>query len=511
MAGAGILFYAPEHSTWAYSVMGAGALLGLAAVGLNMRNRIFRHGTNAVLYSLLVLFILVGLNDLASRHNWRFDVTAEGDHTLAPQTIRILEGLQEEIDLIAFYSEGHLDRARFEDLIDEYRYHTKLLRVSLMDPIQSPGEARRLEIVQDGTVVVQASAGEARLTSLDEEALTNALVKATRGRRKTVCFTIGHGEAALADGEPGGYGQVNQALARENYETKDLLLLRLQAVPVDCDVVVAAGPTTPFLPSEIESLLAWLEKGGRFMALKRDPKAPTGLDELLAAYGLRVNSDIVVDRLSRAIIGDEFVPVVAEYEKHPVTEAMLANRVASFFPVASSVEAAQASEEGVVAMVVARTGQDAWGETGEFVQYEEGKDTPGPVGMIAAASGPSMEPALQQEEGTGGPAGDPGEDETEPPKDDPAAPRERRLVLIGDSDFASNQYLHLSGNTDLFLNAVGWLAAEDDLLSIRPRRHRPQPVALTASTQGLLTLTTFVTPILSVVAGIGIWFRRKRL
>jgi ABC-type uncharacterized transport system involved in gliding motility auxiliary subunit len=57
------------------------------------------------------------------------------------------------------------------------------------------------------------------------------------------------------------------------------------------------------------------------------------------------------------------------------------------------------------------------------------------------------------------------------------------VVVFGDSDFAVNSNLRLSGNRDLILNAINWLAEEEDLISIRPVDELQQPVLLTA-TQG---------------------------
>ncbi len=520
-SGMGVLLFAPGHPLWGWILVSVGGVLTAAAISLNLedllnisRGRTVRFGANAVFYSVLVLLIAIAVNILAARHNRRFDVTSEGIHTLAPQTVRILESLDEDLELIAFYSELNPQRQRFEDLADEYRYHTDRLKTRLVDPLKSPGEARRYEITQDGTVILQAATRESRITTLGEEELTNAIVKATRKSRKRICFTTGHGEASLSDAKPAGYAQVAEALRKESYETEDLLLLRSEGVPEACSVLVVGGPTTPLLPAEVASIASYLAGGGRLLVLKRGPERETGLDELLAAYGLKVNADTIVDRLSRALIGDEFTPVVVVYESHPVVNALQENGVASFFPVASSVEATAATEEGVTSRVVATTGGDAWGETGEIVEFDPEEDHPGPLGLLGTASGKVVKAMSGEGDGDGE------EPEPEAEADDLEGTAgsagvetggERRVVLFGDSDFASNAYLHLSGNADLFLNAVGWLAAESDLISIRPKESRPQPVSLTAARQNLLSVLTFLSPLAAVAAGIVLWTRRKRL
>jgi len=53
-----------------------------------------------------------------------------------------------------------------------------------------------------------------------------------------------------------------------------------------------------------------------------------------------------------------------------------------------------------------------------------------------------------------------------------------RLVVIGNSEFASNANINLGANSDLLLNAVGWLARENTLIQLRGRDPLSQPVVL---------------------------------
>ena len=44
-----------------------------------------------------------------------------------------------------------------------------------------------------------------------------------------------------------------------------------------------------------------------------------------------------------------------------------------------------------------------------------------------------------------------------------------RIVVVGDSDFASNAAAGIQGNADLFVNMNNWLTQQEDLISIHPR------------------------------------------
>ncbi len=514
-AGLAVFLWIPEQRAWGSALMAAGAFLVAVGIALNLgdlasllRGRGVRYGANSVLYSLLVLLIVAAVNFLASRHRARVDLTEGETHTLSPQTMRILDGLDQDVEVIGFFTDSSLDRrTAFEDLASEYAHRTPRFRMRLVDPLRSPGEARLHEIAQDGTVVIKAASGEARLTAASEQDLTNALLKATKGRQPTACFTIGHGEFSTADAGTSGYRQAADALRQDNFKVQEVLLLREGSVPEECALVVVAGPATPLHAAEAGQIERYLASGGRLMVLKRDPGAVTGLESLLASYGLKVNQDTVVDRLSRAILGDEFTPVVTTYDAHPITRALGERGMATCFPVASSVEATAPTEEGVTSVLVARTTDAAWGETSKTVGFEAGVDHAGPVGLVAAASG-----ALPGARASGVKPATAAADSAEAPEETDGGRLERRIVLVGDGDFASNSYLRAGfANADLFMNAAAWLAEEEDLISIRPAPKQPQPITLTENRANLLSGMTYLTPAIAFLGAAIVWSRRRKL
>jgi len=77
------------------------------------------------------------------------------------------------------------------------------------------------------------------------------------------------------------------------------------------------------------------------------------------------------------------------------------------------------------------------------------------------------------------------------------------VVVFGDSDFASNAYISLSGNKDLILNTIGWLAEEEDLISVRAKNPVSQPVVLNV-TQGRVVFWLPVVALPAIVGLIGV-------
>ena len=88
--------------------------------------------------------------------------------------------------------------------------------------------------------------------------------------------------------------------------------------------------------------------------------------------------------------------------------------------------------------------------------------------------------------------------------------KQGRLVVIGDSDFAANQWLGLQHNGDLFFNTIDWLAQDENLISIRPKSPTNRRVTLTESQWSMLRwFDLFFLPGLVIFAGVYIWWKRR--
>jgi len=510
LSGAGIGYFLPDHRNYGWVLMGIGLALALAAAVLNsedlinmIRGRPFRYGANAVFYSMFVLFLVAGGNFLAARHNHRFDLTTEGVHSLSPQTIQILKNLDQDVTVVAFYSSQYTGgRQKAVDLLDEYKYHSPRITVRLIDPLRNPGEARAYSIEADGTIIVTTKVGEARITVATEEDLTNAFVKATTKVKKVVCVTTGHGEKGTQESAAEGFQQAAEAIKKENFDLHEVRLLEQGGVPADCSSVIVPGPTHALLAPEAEALHTYLKAGGRMLVL-REPRTTTGLETLLAGYGLKTGGDFIVDPnpMSRLFGGSAAAPVVYEYGSHQITKDL--ERVATIFPTVGSVEATTATEPDTLAEAIAHTGEQSWGENGDLADRVslDPTDKPGPLNIAAVAVQKHSAQAAADPNAAPGRQGD-----AERP-----AGAETRIALFGDSDFAANSAFLVAGNKDLFLNTIAWLNERSDLISIRPKTQAPQPIILTGAQQRLLYGWWFLAPVIAAAVGIGVHVRRRRL
>ena len=461
-----------------------------------LSSRTARYGAGSTFSVVLVIGIMVFVTILTDGHNQRFDVTAGGRNSLARQTVNILKNLDKDVAVTGFFQGVAGEQYQAEELFQQYAQVSKRFRYEMIDPDLKPSIAREAGITQYGSVLVACGDEQEIVTRLDEEKLTNALLRVTRPGRKKIYFLTGHGERNLLDTEKDGYRQAAELLKRQNYIVESLLLLRTGEVPEDAAVLVVAGPMKDPEPLELDAMTGYLARGGKVLFLI-DPEPLDRLATWFEQYGVVLKNDMVVDKMSRRYGGQDLSPIVADYEPHPITRELVG--LATFFPMARSVGVVDGMPAGVEARVLMRTSRNSWAETdldaliGGSAALEP-EDLAGPVPLAVVGS-------LKPVENDGSPKS----------SLESSKKQTGRFEVVGDSDFASNANLELQANSDLFLNSIAWLAEEGDLVSIRPKDEHMQPLTLSLI-QGriIFWFSVVMMPLAVLVIGfLVVWRRRK--
>jgi ABC-type uncharacterized transport system involved in gliding motility auxiliary subunit len=87
---------------------------------------------------------------------------------------------------------------------------------------------------------------------------------------------------------------------------------------------------------------------------------------------------------------------------------------------------------------------------------------------------------------------------------------EARIAVFGSVEFVDNRNIDTFFNRDLFLNTVGWLVGESDLVSIRSKALRASRVRFTHQEGAVIFyLSVLVLPELLLIAGLAMWWRRE--
>jgi ABC-type uncharacterized transport system involved in gliding motility auxiliary subunit len=472
------------------------------------RNRIWSYGSNSVVSTLFFLGILVFIALIAEEHPWRVDLTESGRYTLAEQTRNILKTLDQPVEIKAFFPTSSPQEMQARELLETYRYFNKKISYEFIDPDRQPDVARRYEIRNYGTLVLEGYGKKQSIQNIDEENLTNAFLKLTTKEQKKIYFLTGHGEHSSQLEDKNGYAHARSALEKDNYAVADLNLMQKNEVPRDAAMVIIGGPEKPVFPEEVKRLNTYLNEGGKVFVLL-DPYRDGGLRDFLKAHGIELKDDIIVDESVGIFGGNYLMPLAAKYGHHKITQNF---NIATFYPEARSVRIMNPLPKGVEVEALASTSQDAWAETNlklleeqHKVGFDEKEDLSGPVPLAVAAE---IDPREFNAEGAGGSSAG---DREEKKNDDTGKGAAKGYLLVsGDSDFVANSYFGLSGNADLFLNMVNFLAGDENLITIERKESQGRPLLLTQNQFYLLVwMVLVVVPLIVILSGLVVYRVRR--
>jgi len=456
-----------------------------------LKGRAAAFGLNTVITAILVIGIIGVLNFLVLRYPAKLDLTKNQIHTLSDQTSKLIRELKNPVKAVYFSKTSQRESAR--PLLENLKALNTKFEVEYVDPDKEPARAKQVDIKKYGTLQLIVGTKEAKVEDVNEEKLTNSLIKLLKEKIQSICAITGHGEKGFSSNEAEGYQSAKKALEDQSYQVKDLSLLQEGKIPETCDAIAIVGPTKAFFAQEIKTINEYLANGGRALIavdlnIKGAEYSPE-IFEILKNWHIKPVAALIVDPLSKLLGVDAAVPIIATFSKdNKITKDFQNN---CYFPFARPLEILPGAPAGMNVSWFAQTTPKSWGEV-DFAQLASGQvkldagtDKAGPL-----TTGISVEGKQR----------------------DSKAAKNSRLVVYGTSQFATNNYSRFGGNMDLFINSVSWLMEDENLISIRSKAEDPGKVELSQK-QGtfIFLLTVIVIPLLVAAAGIIIWVLRKRL
>lgn len=550
------------------------------------KKRRLKYGLSSVAAVLVLAGILIALNIIGDRLFLRADMTEGKEFTVSPATKQILRRLDDLITVHVFFSSKLPPQLatlqqQLGDLLKEYQvYSGGKVQVRFIDPAEKPEtqqQAQSMGIPQlqmnllekDQYQVANIYMGIG-LQYLDktqaipvvqdvgtlEYDLTSAIVKLTQEKEKTIGFLTGHQERDLQKDYQGLKDVLSSAFSVRAVNLNS----GRTPVPEDISCLVVAGPKN--VPERDAYLLdQFIMRGGRAiflidpitmneqMGLQAFP-ATSGLEDLLASYGVEIKSSLVLDaRNAMASFAAGYFSYTTPYpfwpkvtqegldKESPITSRLEAVTLPWTAPLAMKVQQASATgspaadapdgspQPKVTGVVLARTTNKAWLQSG---RYDLNPQSPTlrmaqPMGQmypLAVALTGEFQSAFAGKpvphlpsEGTPAGMGEP----PAAPVDGPTltASPTTQILVVGNSQFVSNTFLRTAPeNILLFQNAVDWMTLGNELISIRSRGATERPVKeLSAGAKTAIKLAlTFGLPALVVAFGLlrGVLRRRGR-
>ncbi|MDE0909044.1 MAG: Gldg family protein [Myxococcota bacterium] len=461
-----------------------GVIVSLRSAGKATRQIRLGSVYRVALMGLLAVSVAIAAERIAASSNVRFDLTFEGEYNIAPATTEALGRLDQPVAFTLYFDPGD-PRIRRTRLLLEAISVGRDIPIGTRSIEESPDDEDRFAIGSSNTVVIQHGSDWRRVDRPTEGALFEAMAELAKHRDSILYIATGTGEGDINDGTDAGYSGLAVAFQTDGFDVRVLPSAVMGEIPEDADVVVVLGPQRKMRDGALDALARYVKRGGSLLAFI-EPGVESGLEALLADFGLRSPDALIIDPVSDPVDGDigGVSPIVFNYATHPVTEGLKTNRNTVFRRARSFDLRKPKPEDRLKALVY--TSPYAWRHVG-----------PLPIG--------EREPPQMPDDIQGNyhhlvvsaryPRGD----------------HEGRIVAFGDRDFASNRYLRALYNLDLVMNAAHWAVARTDRITLRPKSAGliQFPVPIVNSMKAFYGVGLLIPEILVILGGIT-WLRSRQ-
>jgi ABC-type uncharacterized transport system involved in gliding motility auxiliary subunit len=459
-----------------------------------MKARQTRYTAYVTVYIIIIIAVLSLANFLAQRYNKSYDSTANKQFSLSAQTIKVVKGLKQDVNIDYFDRTSNLSdpRGNARDLLDRYANLSPKVHVSYIDPTKKPEIAKAEGVRTYGTIFIKTAGKTEEAKSLGEEEITGAIVRALKGGVRNVCVVTGSGEHSLDNSGEDGYSSLKEMLEKNNYKTQIINPVQKPEIGKECTVLFVGGPKLDYVPAVVDGIKKYIEGGGRGLFALDPPLKFKGqeigdnaaLTGQLANWGVTLDKDLVIDPspVNRLFGFGVAVVLVSDYESQQIVRDLKGANCA--FPLVRSMETKSADKTTVDKLF--SSSSDAFGATNltsNSINPNDKSNKKGPLTLAAAGT-----------YNTG------------------QANNNGRFVVVGSSSWLLNNILpsRSLANRDLFLNMMNWLSSDEDLISIRPKEPENRPLAMTVRQMRVLLYSTLIAlPLIILVGGISVWWKRR--
>jgi hypothetical protein len=449
--------------------------------------RTTKHGLNMGTLIILGFLTVVGVNYAGKRFDQSLDLTAEKLHSLSDQSVKALDSLKGDVKIRAFYkgTDQQPERQRVKEALQVYLDASPKLSLEFVDSLVEVKLAKEYLKNFDQLAVIAELAGK-KVTieePFDEEKVTAALLKLSKTEQQVVYFLSGHGEKDIDATAQDGLSQLKEGLVASSINAAKLNLLKGDPMPpVAGSVIAIVGPKTQILENELNELRKFARAGGSLL-VAADPGEGHQIANLTKPLGVEFKNNYVLnDRVRLLGVGLAAILGMVFDRDSDITKSFADSENYALFLLGSEVTKAPDADAAITYRDIVQS------EASSFsVNKIDREVKPGDRRQFVLAVS--------------------AQGHFDPEKKDP----EFRGVFFGDSDFLGNQVLFQGVNRDLALNALAFLAKDDAMISIRPKKPEGTQLTMTRNQQIGAIAAGVALPVALFLVALVVWFRRKGL
>lgn len=459
-----------------------------------------RWGGDALMTAVMLAIVVIvnlAVGQIPVKYT-QFDLTDNQLYTITDDTKDFVAGLDQDVDIYLIVESGNEDEdlqkvlERYEALSDHIKVHTK-------DPVVNPSFTKQYtdsSLADNSLIVVCGERSKVisynniyeseinystysyQPTGFDAEGqLTSAIDYVTSDTLPKLYVLTGHNEASIPD-------SLSSQIAKENIDVEDLNLITSESVPEDADCIMINAPQKDISADEKDRLLSYMENGGHVLLITDYMETDTpNLDAVLENYGLSVSDGIIIEGNSQY-----YYPGYPSYLIPRIQSSEAVGDMTSddpvLMPYAQNIEISDDVRSTVTVTSILKTSSKSYIKTGLKNMTTMEKESGDPEGPFT--------PGVAVTESYDG--------------------KETKFMYLTSSALLNESMDQAvsGGNYELIINVLSWMIDKEESISIPAKSLSTTYLSVTAADAGFWGTFVIAVPIILVIAGGVVWFRRRR-
>lgn len=466
----------------------------------SFQSRMFRNGgySTVIVAAVIVLAVLVNL--FAAKLDLKIDMSSQGLYTLSEETKKIAKDIEDKITIYYVVQDGS-ENTIIDEILKRYQGLSEKIQVKKKDPVMYPKFVSQYTSEESSHCIIVVNEDtdaskfinyvdmmnystdyqtyQTTVTDIDVEGqVSSALQYVVSEDLPVVYQLVGHGETELNS-------TLQNSVGKLNVQLETLTSVSVEEIPEDCDMLLINGPTRDFTEDEVTMMEEYLKNGGNaaiFVNYNAEGEMPN-FYSLLAYYGITPVDGLVFESSGH---------YMGNYPTYLVPDVKTAHEIVS---------GVNNGNKNVIMPIAKGLAEEKVRDTIEFTNFIVTSD--GAYSKV----GKDFETATKEDGDIEGPF------HLGIAVEETYNGEETKLAVFGSSYMleegmiATNQF----GNQDLLLDAISWMVEHDAGLSIPAKNIQQQYVNVQPAQIGFwAVLLAGVLPISCIVAGVLVWFRRRK-
>ncbi len=466
-------------------------------------NNIKKYKINISVSIIIAIVIAVLFNIfvtvLAKKVPLSIDMTANKMFEISEKTREYLKNYDTPVDIYVLAGSSDRDE-RINAVLQKYAEANSKIKITNINTAENPTFGKKY--ANDGvrltsnSVIVDSgkrykllslselygiNAQTGKYTSLNaENKITSALKYVSSDKQLKAYIVTGHSELEIS-------GAASK-LRDENYEVSQINTLT-EEIPSDASLIMVVRPLSDFSNDEISKLDSYLLSGGNAQFyFDVDSKELTNLyGYLKSAWGMSVRDNMVVetDTSHSVVIGGNGVTlVVPNVNETEFTGSILKNkRTVAYFPYSKEIKQ-EFEHNGDVSVMPILTSSDKAYTTESNVAENTGNEPEGVFTVGALANDKKHNSNVYVSGNT--------------------------MLLTRDSSILTNDYG--LANYDYFMNLINYMLDNDESFTVDEKTLVNNGISISMSSAvTVFVIVVVIIPLLMLICGLVIWFKRRNL